>query len=137
MTLHSNYQNIPTLDKYFNRDKFNLESKYYPTIYDILLEHENEIYYSWQEVAKLAYVRGFLKVLITYNTENINDIQLNEENLMMIDMFNTIIEQSSDGLPDNSETEYLLLMGRKEDYKLIWTSIIFDFNGKLIKQYGW
>jgi hypothetical protein len=131
MALGNNYKSIPTLDKNYQLTTFDSNEKdYYPAIYDVLLEHENQIYYSWHEVAKLAWVRGFLKVLVTYNSDNLDELQIRSENQMMIKTFTTIIQQSNTDFADNNQTEYLLLIGRQESNKLIWAHKIFDCNGK-------
>lgn len=131
MALGDNYKSIPTLDKDYQLTTFDSNEKdYYPAVYDVLFEHENEIYYSWHEVAKLAYVRGLLKVLVTYNSDNLVEQQIKSENEMMIKTFTTIIEQSNSNFADNNQTEYLLLIGRQANDKLIWTHKIFDDSGK-------
>lgn len=131
MSLGSNYKAIPTLDKHFKQITFEPNEKdFYPPLYDIILEHENEIYYSWHEVYKLACVRSFLKVLVTYNSENISDAQVESENKMMVDTFQTIISQTNSGFAENSQTEYLLLIGREKDRQLLWSHTIFNDNGQ-------
>ena len=59
------------------------ESEFFPTIYDILIEQENEIYTCWREIAKLAYTRSYLKVLITFNSDNLSTEDLKMENEMV------------------------------------------------------
>ena len=130
MALGENFKSIPTLDKNYQLTAFDSNEKdFYPSVYDVLFEHENEIYYSWHEVAKLAYVRGLLKVLVTYNSDNLDEQQIKNENEMMVKTFTTIIQQSNANFADNNQSEYLLLIGRQAKDKLIWTHKIFDDNG--------
>lgn len=132
ITLNQNIFSIPTLDKNYNLTSF--DSKDYASVYDILLEHENEIYHTWHEVAKLAYVRSYLKVVVTYNSDGLSESQLQKENEMMIKTFETIIPQCTANFADNEQTEYLLLIGNKTADTLNWTYKTFDCNGKLTGQ---
>lgn len=127
ITLNQHIFSIPTLDKNYNITHFDSES--YASVYDILLEHENEIYYSWHEVAKLCYVRSYLKVLITYNSDGLSESQLRKQNEMMIKTFEAVIPQCTKDFADNEQTEYLLLIGNKAGDTINWTHQIFDFNG--------
>jgi hypothetical protein len=130
MSLSNNFTDIPTLDRNYNLIAFQPKTEeYYPTIYDILLEHENEIYYSWHEIAKLGYVRGLLKVLVTYNSDNLTKQQIANECAMMVKTFSTVIKQCNSNFSDNSQTEYLLLVGRQEADELVWFHQTFDDNG--------
>lgn len=132
-SLGGNIKTIPSLNSKYETDKFELGSEiYYPSVYDVLLEHENEIYDSWQEVAKLAYVRAYLKVLVTYHTDNLAEYQIANERKMMIDTFNTIVKQCSKEFSDNSQTEYLLILGRNKSGVLSWDYQIFNFEGTSI-----
>lgn len=134
MSLSNNFTDIPTLDKNYNQITFQpKEADYYPAIYDILLEHENEIYYSWHEVAKLAYVRGLLKVLVTYNSDNLTKLQIKNECEMMEKTFSTVIKQCNSNFADNLQTEYLLLVGRQVADELVWFHQVFDDNGNARK----
>ena len=130
MSLSGNFTDIPTLDRDYNLILFQPKpEEYYPTIYDILLEHENEVYYSWHEIAKLGYVRGLLKVLVTYNSDNLTQQQIANECEMMVKTFSTVIKQCNSNFSDNSQTEYLLLVGRQEKDELVWFHQAFDDNG--------
>jgi len=95
---------------------------FYPSYYSILVEHENDIYKCYEEMAKLAYCRARLKVLITYN-ENVdskNDYKFMEE--VIVQNFNKIRQQSNKNFPENELTEYLLLVGQKRKDTLTWNS---------------
>ena len=130
MSLSGNFTDIPTLDRDYNFISFQPKSEeYYPAIYDILLEHENEIYYSWHEIAKLGCVRGRLKVLVTYNSDNLTQQQMANECEMMVKTFSTVIKQGNSNFSDNPQTEYLLLVGRQEKDELVWFHQTFDSDG--------
>ncbi|GAB4135703.1 MAG: hypothetical protein Fur0041_09930 [Bacteroidia bacterium] len=127
LTFNQKLRNIPTLDKNYNLTSF--DDIHYASVYDILLEHENEIYISWHEVAKLAYVRSYLKVLVTYFSDGIKEVQRRKEKEMMIATFESVISQCNKDFPDHPDTEYVLLIGYKNSGTLQWTSVIFDWNG--------
>jgi len=95
---------------------------FYPRYYSILVEHENDIYKCYEEMAKLAYCRARLKVLVTYN-ENVDlkdDYMYLEE--VIVQNFNKIKQQSNENFPENENTEYLLLVGQKRKDTLTWNS---------------
>lgn len=130
MTLANNIDEIPTLGKHYEHITFKLPDKeFYPVSYDILLEHENDIYSSWNEIAKLTYVRGYLKVLVTYNSDTTDNVRIEKENQMIFRSAKKIIGDSNAVLRDNDSTEYLILIGRKLHDKLTWTSKTYKFDG--------
>lgn len=95
---------------------------FYPRYYSILVEHENDINKCYEEMAKLAYFRAKLKVLITYN-ENVDlkdDYMYLEE--IAVQNFSEIKQQSNENFPENKNTEYLLLVGQKRKDTLTWNS---------------
>ena len=95
---------------------------FYPRYYSILVEHENDIYKCYEEMAKLTYCRARLKVLITYN-ENVDskdDYKFMEE--VIVQNFNKIKQQSNENFPENEKTEYLLMVGQKRKDTLTWNS---------------
>lgn len=95
---------------------------FYPRYYSILVEHENDIYKCYEEMAKLAYCRARLKVLITYN-ENVDsksDYKYIEK--LVIQNFVEIKHQANKDFCENKQTEYLLLIGQKDQNKLNWNS---------------
>ena len=52
------------------------------------------------------------------------------ETKMLIDTFSNIIHQSNKNFKDNSQTEYLLIIGNNADNKLNWTYHKFDSDGQ-------
>jgi len=73
-------------------------------------------------MAKLAYCRARLKVLITYN-ENVDskdDYKFMEE--LIVENFRKIKHQSNKDFTENALIEYLLLIGQKDQNKLNWNS---------------
>lgn len=109
------------------------KKNYFPQFYEILLEHENDIYSCYQEMAKLAYSRSRLKVLITYN-ENV-DATSNYKYVtdVLLENFCEIITQSNQKYPENNETEYLLIVGQLDNKNLAWNAYIIDSTGKEIE----
>jgi len=102
---------------------------FYPRYYNILVEHENDIYRCFEEMAKLCYCRARLKVLITYN-ENVDSTgNYPYVKETVISNFNKIIEQSNEEFKENSDVEYLLLIGQKDQNKLNWFSYAYNFKG--------
>ncbi|MBA7586558.1 hypothetical protein ES708_28560 [subsurface metagenome] len=123
----NNFENILSLHEK-PEDRFDVLKKdpekvpFYPRHYSILVEHENDIYKCYEEMAKLAYCRARLKVLITYN-ENVDlkdDYMYLEE--VIVQNFTKIKKQSNENFPENKNTEYLLLVGQKRKDTLTWNS---------------
>ncbi len=127
----SNKMIVPTLNDKFQPIEYDTSKhySYYPIKYDILVEHENNIYSSWDEVAKLIYARAFLKVLITYNstTEHFED-----EQKMMVETFVKMLSEMNKELKEDNRTEYLLLIGRVDNENLKWFVSCFNSNGNVI-----
>ena len=108
------------------------KNAFYPKYYDILVEHENNIYLCFQEMIKLTYYRARLKVLITYN-ENIDDSSdYKYVNDLLINNFCTIIKEATEKHHENRDTEYLLIIGQMNHGTLAWNYYIFDYKGKLV-----
>lgn len=103
----------------------------YPIYYDILIEHENEITMCYEEMIKLTAFRSDLKVLITYNWEEITSDNYKYVNETIVDNFKKIISQSNQRNSESREIEYLLIIGQlnKEQNNVNWyqTSINGDF----------
>jgi len=108
---------------------------FYPRYYSVLVEHENNIYSCYEEMAKLAYCRARLKVLITYN-ENVDstgNYPYIEE--AIISNFGLIVKQANEVFPEPADSEYLLLLGQKDGNKLKWTYITINNNELITNEY--
>jgi len=118
-------------EKQVDRTKVISDSVYYPSFYEILVEHENDIYSCYEEMAKLTYSRARLKVLITYNenTDDTSDYKYAID--ILLENFRTIIKQANQKYPENSKTEYLFIIGQIDSNKLVWYSCIFNHNGNI------
>ncbi len=82
-------------------------------------------------MAKLRWVRSPLKVLITYNCHPYNTDTWTIENKMLVDTFSNVIHQSNLHFIDNTQTQYLLIIGDNADNKLCWTYYKFNSDGQL------
>lgn len=133
-SLEGNYKQLSYLTKsgigFYNVDG------YYPTMYDVIIEVENDCRCAWQEMTKLTWVRSPLKVLITYNRHQFDTSIWQTETKMLVDTFSNIIHQSNQAFKDNSETEYLLIIGNNADCKLNWKYHKFDSDGQREKKNG-
>ncbi len=129
MSVRESFQSIPTLFTNHVPGVLETYASHYPVIHDVLFEHENAIYFSWHEVVKLTYAKSYLKVLVTYNSDTLQENIVTKENEMMFNTVQTILEQSSREFAENEQTEFLLLIGRKKENILSWTSGIFDSKG--------
>ena len=138
MTLQGNLNAIPTLDRNYHPDSFEPEQdSFYPSFYDVLLEHENDIYSSWQEVAKLSYVRGRLKVLVTYTRDHGDATRTAEEIHMMEETVRSILFQTTVLFKDEGDTEFLLLVGTLRSGSITWSARTFDHVGELKESAVW
>lgn len=128
-SLSPNYSKLSYLYK-GDIDFFDVDG-FYPTMYDVIIEVENDCKCAWQEMTKLSWVRSPLKVLITYNWHPCDALIWEAETKMLVDTFSNIIHQSNQTFKDNSQTEYLLIIGNNADSKLNWTYHKFDSDGQL------
>jgi len=86
-------------------------------------------------MAKLAYCRARLKVLITYN-ENVDstgNYPYIEETI--ISNFGLIVKQANEVFPEPADSEYLLLLGQKDRDELKWTYITINNNELITNEY--
>ena len=112
-----------------------LEKKGYPCFYPILLEHENDIYSSYHEVAKLTYYRARLKVLVTYHSgDNLTPDKRKKEIDMLKENFRRFLSQSHRFFPENQLVEYLLIVGGMVKGALAWTYVTFDTQGNVKRE---
>lgn len=125
-----NFNEIKSLHETNNLDVIK-QDFYYPRYYDILIEHENNIYFCYQEMIKLTYSKAKLKVLITYNENSVEDENYMYIQRQVVSNFSSVIKQANSNLTESESTKYLLLIGQKNDKKLNFSNFIFDINGSL------
>ncbi len=122
------------------RGEIRLENSFYPPVYEILIEHENNVLSCWQEMVKLTYFRAKLKVLITYNWDVDHKSNYAYVFDVLVQNFKDIIQQANEKLKESDDTEYLLIIGQLDSNKsLQWhfthltnTSIVsYDKNQKI------
>ena len=119
-----------TLDNDWKAQTF--ERVDYPVSYLALIEHENKIYTSWQEIAKLSCFRAPLKVLITYYSSDLLTPEEKDKELGMLrSSFHQVLSQASAAFSENNTTEYLLIVGDKIEHALQWDYLVFDAGGRL------
>lgn len=120
---------IQQLDKNWGFETFEKEN--YPTSYLALIEHENDIYTAWQEIAKLSYFRAPLKVIITYYSDSANSEEKRSKEFEMITTtLREVLKATWDSFKEVSTTEYLLIVGGLVNEQLKWRNVIFEANGK-------
>ncbi len=90
----------------------------YPSEWQVLIEHENGQHNDEEtEMYKLIFLRSPLKVIIFYDwdecdkTNNDKEKWLDEKLKKLADM----LEQANDYLPENEATEYLFIIGDREN----------------------
>lgn len=92
----------------------------FPRYYHVLIEHENVIEKTFEEMCKLTYFNGHLKVLITYiwdSSKSGDNWDYAHERLEK--NFEIIIQQANKQYPENCDTNYLLITCQRIDNKLI------------------
>ncbi|MBV6641044.1 MAG: hypothetical protein KI791_10005 [Cyclobacteriaceae bacterium] len=120
------------LDKNWKPEKIRRPD--YPCHYQVLIEHENNIYTAWEEIAKLTYYRARLKVLITYISDDLPIDKRNLEIKMMESSLKDVISKSNRIFPEHTSTEYLLIIGAKDRDQLVWNYRTFDTKGDIIPE---
>lgn len=129
MSIQDNFKGLETFDK--NGESIPLKTwNFFPSNYDVLVEHENDIWSCWQEIAKLAYSKAKLKVLITYNWNTNNPNEWSREISLVESYFSNILGQTNSVFPENPDTEYLLIVGFLERDELKWRFIEFNYMGE-------
>lgn len=84
---------------------------FWPSTYEVIVEHENSCGISYEEMAKLILLRARLKVLITYTYDKGHG--RSEELIKETrDQFKAMIKMAHKDLPESNEVEYLLIIGR-------------------------
>ena len=119
-----------------NTNKITIDDCFYPKVYEIIVEHENNIATAWQEMVKLTTFRAKLKVLITYNWgEDENDKKDYSKNIeTTAQNFENIIKQTNEAFPENPDTEYLLIIGQRKVENLFWHYFIYNA-GIIMEEY--
>ena len=111
--------------------------QFYPVAYDVLLEHEAAGSISWEEMVKLIQMRARLKVLITYTWDQGGKVEPPAEDsdrlmLYIRETFQTLLQEASGQVPEDPRTQYLLIVGRKEDGRVHWHFHVFDPMGRAL-----
>lgn len=114
----------------------NISESFYPSQYEILLEHENDISDCWREMVKLKLVKAKLKVLITYNYAEQESENFDYVKEKTIEDFKSIIQNSW----QVQDEEYLLIIGQRQISikgnnadTIHWSYISFDYKGNLFE----
>lgn len=109
--------NFKGLKKISSNVELNNDECFYPKVYEVIVEHENNIDTAWQEMIKLTSFRAKLKVLITYNYAEEVDQEYHKHIKSLEENFQKIIEQTNQVLPEPPDTEYLLIIGQRKESK--------------------
>jgi len=111
---------------------------FWPSTYEILVEHEASCGKSYEEMAKLILLRSRLKVLITY-TEDADHDKSNSLISKTREQFEGMIKAAWEEFPENSETEYLLIIGQlaEDKTKANWHCSIFSSRGTRVPDEAW
>lgn len=123
-TVFAGHENLIYEDK--DKDWF------YPKERLILFEHENKIDTVVEEVYKLLYRRAPLKVIVTYQY-NQPDMDYEADLKERIEKYAGIITRSNTWFPENPETEYLFIVGRRDDERkgILWLAHVIDTKGRI------
>ena len=104
-----------------------MKNTFYPNVYDIILEHENDVNKSWEEMFKLTRFRARLKVLITYLEFKVDSSEQMER---LRNNFKEIIQLSNQDYEPNEE--YILIAGERYEVNkkdmLRWYYVTFPPN---------
>lgn len=102
----------------------------HPTNYLIYLEHENNVHDCWREMIKLTLYKSKLKVLVTYNDKRDEVFDVLNKN------FQSISEQTNLFFPENTSTEYLLIVENwnYEINQVTWKYFAYNFAGKRLNK---
>ena len=121
-------------------DRMELLPGFQPVLYDILIESENSIGISHEEMLKLVCMRARLKVLITYTFDSDGSGPREERASSAIDhardQFDRVIDESNARYAENQETEYVFVVGRlisangDSRARIEWTGFLRNVRGK-------
>lgn len=106
---------------------------FWPTTYEIIVEHETSGGLSWQEMVKLIHLRSRLKVLITYTydlPDPANETKRSQDLIETIrGQFKDMLKGAWKNFPENWDTEYLLVVGQLDERgntpKVNWHCTVF------------
>lgn len=82
----------------------------------ILIEHENNILMSYEEMIKLTYVKARLKVIITYDRWNDGIFA----KMRLSKNLHQIVSQANKLIPEYELTEYLIIIGQNNGDSVTW-----------------
>lgn len=82
----------------------------------ILIEHENNILMSYEEMIKLTYVKARLKVIITYDRWNDGGFA----KMRLSKNLHQIVSQANKLIPEYELTEYLIIIGQNNGDMITW-----------------
>ncbi len=122
MTAQGNFSKINTLGSEQKHQK----EAFTPVGLDILLEHEEELDKSFEQMQKLVNRKAKLKVLITYHLPSTEDLKAR-----IAENFQKIIQQANDVFPENPATEYLLIIGQPEGEKMLWFFYVYQLQSSV------
>jgi len=106
-----------------NYDNSGLFDTIIPVCIDAIIEHENNYQRCFEEVRKLTELKAKLKVLITYPPDN-------KSKNAIIEKMSKGIKQSNNYFPENSTTEYLLILGSNNN-SINWKFVCFNSSGNI------
>jgi hypothetical protein len=107
-----------------DHEELSFDQRFYPPVYDVIFEHENDIESCWKEMIKLTRFRAKLKVLVTYNwSPSHSRYEIIKKST--VTNFRNIIMQADKKFPENPDTEYLLIIGERnqENDKVNWGKV--------------
>ncbi len=111
------HENWPT-PKDWQKEEWQAEwdDTFWPTTYEVIVEHETSGGLSWQEMVKLIHLRSRLKVLITYTYDVRNPEESQKKSQDFLDetrkQFEAMLKAAWKNFPENWDTEYLLIVGQ-------------------------
>jgi len=112
-----------TYEQINDYDNSGLSDTSIPVCIDAVIEHENDYQRCFDEVRKLTELKAKLKVLITYPPDN-------ESKNAIIEKMSKGIKQSNNYFPENSTTEYLLILGSNNN-SIKWEFVCFNSSGNI------
>jgi hypothetical protein len=90
---------------------------------EVMLEHENDYRMVFQEIRKLIEFKAKLKVLVTYPEGKPGG----EPELAIREKLSKAIAQSNKFIPEDPQTQYLIITGYLEDDYIHWNNFICEY----------